>query len=148
MTFKNEHWWKVIPSITIDCQWKGRNWDGHTKSLHWSMFASACQWQRRLTFRYSAGFLEQNGSAHDKLTEMSYNVCCTRWYVFLFCINVNRQAISLSLSWALSLCSRKPAMYLTASLRCHRQADVNIDLCATSLVKISFTVKTNCIQSP
>ena len=35
--------------------------------------------------------------------------------------------ISVSLSWTLPFCFRKPALYLTASLRCHRQADVNTD---------------------
>ena len=37
---------------------------------HWSMFTLACRWQCRLAVRYIAGFLEQNASAHDKLTEM------------------------------------------------------------------------------
>ena len=31
---------------------------------------SACRWQRRLAVRHIAGFLEQHGSAHDKLTKM------------------------------------------------------------------------------
>ena len=39
---------------------------------HWSMFTSACRWQRRLADRNFAGFLEQNYSAHDKLTKKSF----------------------------------------------------------------------------
>ena len=35
------------------------------------MFMLACRWQRRLAVRYNAGFLDQNCSAHDKLTEMA-----------------------------------------------------------------------------
>ena len=47
---------------------------------HWSMFTSDCQWQRRLAVRYYVGCLEQNGCAHEKLTEM---VC-----IFIF-VDVN-----------------------------------------------------------
>ena len=39
-----------------------------------------CWWQRRLAVRYNAGFLDQNGSTHDKLTGngQSVNVNVTK----------------------------------------------------------------------
>ena len=51
---------------------------------------------------------------------------CARRYVFPLIY----QTISVSLSCAQPFCSSKPAMYPTASIRCHQQADVNIDHCA------------------
>ena len=86
-----------------------------------------------------ATFLKQN----------DFYTPCARWYVFLFSINFTRQAISDSLSWALPFCSRKPAMYLTASLRWHRQADENIDQCVTAsgspdILFIMLLYYTNC----
>ena len=36
---------------------------------------------------------------------------------------------TISASFPQPFCSRNPTLYLTASLRCHRQSDVNIDHC-------------------
>ena len=45
------------------------------------MFTSDCRWQRRLAVKNYVGFLEQNGRADEKLTEM---VC-----IFIFFVDVN-----------------------------------------------------------
>ena len=68
---------------------------------------------------------------------------CARWYIFLFSINVKIPTISVSLSWAPPFCPRKPTLYLTASLRWHRQADVNIGQCDIYHVK-SMLHNSNC----
>ena len=44
------------------------------------MFTSTCWWQRRVAIRYYVVFLEQNGCAYEKLTEI---VC-----IFIF-VDVN-----------------------------------------------------------
>ena len=51
-----------------------------TRGCTRTMFTSACRWQHRLVVRYCVDFLEQNGCAHETLTDM---VC-----IFIF-VDVN-----------------------------------------------------------
>ena len=74
------------------------------------------------------------------------------------------RTISACFKWAQPFCSRNPTLYLTASLRCHRLFDVNIDQCGngkgrkmalkslnfythTCYVKCHFTFQAMCYRS-
>ena len=57
---------------------------------------------------------------------------CARWHVFLFNINVYKNENTnhfRNFLLGAAILFRNPTLYLTASLRCHRQSDVNIDQC-------------------
>ena len=60
-----------------------------------------------------------------------------RWHVFLFSINVNKNENTNHFRQFLMgavILFQKSTLYLTASLRCHRQSDVNIDQSVFSLL--------------
>ena len=58
----------------------------HIKISHWSMFTLDCRWQSKLVVRYYVGFLDHNGCAHEKLTEV---VC-----IFIFAdVNTKQESM-------------------------------------------------------
>ena len=89
----------------------------YPQRAHWSMFTATCRWQRRLAIRYIAGFLEQNGSTHDKLMEM---VC-------LLTLILNRKSYHIAHGVKKSFCF-KTGVHLVISFCISRSSLTDYDV--------------------
>ena len=67
---------------------------------------------------------------HYLYVECLYNSLNRIWFIISYMLSPKLGEIKNWIeSRALPFCSKRPAIYLTASLRCHRRADVNTDQC-------------------
>ena len=73
-------------------------------------------------------------------TQKGYSVHVFSLYYIVTDLEVGHYFVSRfqNLDYMQPFCSRNPTLYLTASLRCHRQSDVNTDQCDESSGESDF----------